>query len=657
MFYVMLNVIKSKQYHSKDNFIQQYFNGKPPLLQMNKNDVDQIMQKEMKQRYASPNIIFRNIKGKTKMQKNQHYSSLTGEEIEGFHHNNMTPFFGGSLKQNMDVDVYASTLEAHTGISKNPKKAKDHQSCFNDLHKNTNDYSPAYLTQHNRMEGSKFHTNLLPSKQIKVGQGYDSDDKFASKPSGGFQQTDLAYNANIYKSVDELRVKTNPKNTYEGVIIDGHKEFTRGEFKEMDKNRVETFYEKTQDHLFKTTGAVTKESMKPCQNVKKTSRQETTQEYKGPGYNPNKSIYHDSKSSGPVKKNSLGEYGARNVNLSKDGKKSSEDYGKKNIMVYQNERDITTTKTRAGNVSSLIKSLITPIQDALKPAQKEYMIQNARAFSGNINGRNKQTVHDPNGILRTTIKETTIHDNSSGGNLKVHPTNLIYDPSDVAKTTLKETMENYTNEINVQGSRKATLYDPDDIARTTMKQTTENSKRDGNVSVIQHGDGYRNTDTYAKNTNKELTSDNDYYGMPEVENGDGYKTSRFEAKNTNKELTSDNDYYGGGKNDVMNATSYEAIYNSTINDVNETLLKGREPTNSSFKSANGKGSIQFTKQPNSIQNFRTANNYNKISNVPVSKQFVNIQPVKNSIESTRLDDSLLTAFKNNPLTQSLHSAV
>ena len=658
MFYVFLNVIKSEKY-SKDNFINQYFNDTPEQFKMNRRNVDRIMTNEMRKRYNSPKIILRNIKDRGKMNRNPEnymFSSLTGKRmpIENFTHTNMKPFFGGGMKQNMNIDVHNSKLENFTGVEKNRVK-KTNEKCFNDIHKNVIDNKPSYLTQFDRMQKSKMQNNVTPSEQIRVGPGY-SKNKYESKPSGGFNQSELVHNANIYKNIDDLRVKTNPKLSYEGVVIDGHKEYTRAEVKEMNKNRVERFYDKTHDDLFKTTGAYRKETMKSCQDVKKTARQETTQEYKGTSYNPNKSIHDEYKPSGPLKKSLFGEFGFRNANVP-DGQTTKDDYGRKNVMVYQNERDITSTKTRSGNITTLIKSLISPIQDIIKPSQKEYMVKNARAFGGNVNGPVKQTIYDPNGIARTTIKETTIHDKTTG-NMKVVPTHIVYDPQEVAKTTLKETLKDYSNDVNVKGAMKPTIYDPDDHTKTTIREITENSERDGNVSSIQQGDAYKNTEYSAKNTNKEMTSDSDYYGMPENENANGYETVNFEAKNTQKELLSDQDYMGVSKNDVDKASSYEAIYNSVINDVNESLLHGREPTNSSAKVSNGKDVIKITKEKDDcvMKTNRVVNNFDKISSVPPSKQMLNINNSKHETESDRLDSILVSEFNKNPYTQSLHSS-
>jgi len=723
MFYIFLNVLKSKEY-SKDNFINAYFNDTPEQFKMDGTQVNNIMSNEMRKRYKSPKIILRNIKDKGKMARNPErymYSSLTGEKmpIEDFTHTNMKPFFGGRMKQNMDHEINVSKLENFTGVQKF-RHEKTNEKCFNDIHKNVNDNELGYIKQFDRMEVSKMQNNVTPSKQIRVGPGYSSENKYESKPSGGFNHSEMIHSANMYKDIDDLRVKTNPKVSYEGVVVDGHKEYVRGEVNDMNKNRVETFYEKTEADLFKTTGAYTKASMKPCQDVKKTARQDTTQEYKGTSYDPTKSVYNEFKSSGPIKKTLFGEFGFRNANVP-DGQTTKEDHGRKNVMVYQNERDITSTKTRSGNITTLIKSLIAPIQDIFKPAQKEYMIKNARAFGGNVNGHNKQTIYDPNSTAKTTIKETTIHNESTGninghlkqtiydpnstakttikettihnestgningplkqtiydpngiarttikettihdkttGNMKVVPTSVVYDPKEVAKVTLKETMKDYANNTNIKGSMKATLYNPDDGAKTTVREMTEDAERDGNVSAVQQGDAYKTTKYSAKNTNKEMTSDSDYYGMPENADGNGYETAKFEAKNTQKELLSDKDYMGISKNDVDKATSYEAIYNSVINDVNESLLDEREPTNSSAKVTNGKDAIKNTRERNdcNMKTYRSANNYDKITSMPPSKQMVNMKHTKSEVESDRLDSVLVDEFNKNPYTQSLHSS-
>ena len=85
----------------------------------------------------------------------------------------------------------------------------------------------------------------------------------------------------------------------------------------------------------------------------------------------------------------------------------------------------------------------------------------------------KQTVYDVNDIARTTIKETTIH-NEREGNIKGPERLTVYDPNDVAKTTIKETTENNTHEGNIGvATTKNRVYDYDTAPKITIRNTLD----------------------------------------------------------------------------------------------------------------------------------------------------------------------------------------
>lgn len=639
---------------------EEFFNDLPEIYKFNTNDVTRTMRDEMNRRYTNENIILRNIKSR-KMQSSQQndggyfVSPLTGEKmlIEEFTHNNMKPFFGGSLKQNMKFDLYDSKLENFTGVSKS-RCDKDSVRCFSDIKSTNKDFDPAYVTQRERMVVPTIKNNVLPTEPVRVGPGFDPNNKFAYEPTGGLQQTDIAYESGMFKSVDDLRSKSNPKVTYDGQLLYGQKGSERAEVKEIAKNRVERFYEQDHEDLLKTTGAVSKEKMRPCFEEKPTKRQTDVQEYKGAAYarGSGNDAQNVPKNSGPVKKSFLSSFGLRNLVNSKVSNKD-DDYGKKNIKIYTNGKDLTTVKARQGNISSLIKSMITPIQDALQPTTKEFTVNTARSFPGNINGPNKLTTYDPTGVARTTIKETTIHDTTTG-NMRVDPTVVVYDPKDVARTTLKQTLENYSNDINLKANNKPAITHVGPIDHTT-RELTENAMRDGNVaSTVQHGDGYRNSTFNAQSTHRETTSDNDYYGMPESENSDGYKSSKVEAKTTQKQFTSDNEYTGN-KGDNTQPESYEAIYNSVINDTNEQLLEGRNPTQSSVKLTTGVLGIKNTKDrfDCGLRSARDTANYQPRVEGPRIDMIKMRDFKKSSDIETGLDISVIDQLSDNPFAISI----
>lgn len=692
---------KKKNYsHTKKNFYKNEYTIPQisnPVHNTYIPKTQKIQRNLLKNRHAESNTNDNIIKNEDVVSKkdvlnatNVYESRLSGEILDktNFVHNNMVPFFGGSVKQNIDLDKKNTLLEMYTGVDDDVKIEKKDNICFADQHVNTTDNSDLeYLTELDRMVTSNTYNNINPTKQIKVGKGINLNHKFGSKPSGGFQQyeySDLV--AKTYKNIDELRVKTNQKDTYEGRVIDGQKSSLPGKQSKLNKNKVDRFYEKTEANLFKTTGANLKDAKRPCTVINDNNRKTTTTSYKGiPFQNTNgklKSAFEK------YKKNTLQSYGDRNVSTLNEGLGNKDDYGRKNVMVYTNERDITSVNTYQGNITSIVKSFITPIQQVLDPTTKEYTIVNNRQTgnmqmtgpskqtsydpndtakttiketlihdqkSGNIKSYEKQTIYDPNDIARTTIKETTI-DDGVVSNLKGRVKNIVYDPSDITKTTLRQVLNTYDYNMNIHGMNKQTIYDPNDVSKTTMRETTENSHRDGNINTTQKNDGYINVKYKADITNKQIMSDNQHIGNANIENSDGYKTTEYKADITNKQITSDNDYYGGLNNSDTAFKSYDNVYNAIMNDTKELLYDNRIPTTTSTKVTSGKENISLSTMKNTtLQNNQL--NLTSINNEIPSKMFLNNTKIPEVCNESRLDSTLVAAFLENPYTQSLTSAV
>ena len=117
--------------------------------------------------------------------------SLTGEPIirENFKHNNMVPFFGSTVKQNVDSGMSRTKFENFTGSQENYRNKKEVRN-MGDI--GTNNSSQPYGSQSStdfrqeRMNISLIRNNVAPIEQIRVGPGLNKG--YTSKPSGGFQQ-------------------------------------------------------------------------------------------------------------------------------------------------------------------------------------------------------------------------------------------------------------------------------------------------------------------------------------------------------------------------------------------------------------------------------------------------------------------------------------
>jgi hypothetical protein len=365
----------------------------------------------------------------------------------------------------------------------------------------------------------------------------------------------------------------------------------------------------------------------------------------------------------PSSRQQFGEFGLRNTALNAYGKGAKDDYGKSNIMVYANERDLTTTRVYQGNVQSLIKAVVAPLLDVMKISKKEHGIDNPRHF-GNMNVQvpEKPTIYDPNDVARTTIKETLIHDELGMGTVTGPKRLIVYDPEEIAKRTMRETLDAMEYELNIGGgAKRGQVYDPDDKARTTMKETLVEETHDANIDRLEGLGTYIN-DYIAKNTQKQFVSDNDYYGVANRQNADAYKTTKYDAKNTQKQFISDHDYYGTAASAYQKKeTSKEYIENAVIKDRKEKTLYGREPTRSSTKVAVNSEMVSIDIKKPDCDAFAQRETLNadrqaQTSVIPTFEQ-VNITKDRKlqNIPDDRLDPSLLQAFNDNPYTQSLYS--
>lgn len=586
-------------------------------------------------------------------------SPLSGLEIpsDDFIHNNMMPFFGGSVKQNVDPIANRSTLERFTGEMGNDiyVKKKECKPLFDVEKDGGNVFGNKVQTDYyrDRFNDPKRRNNERPFEPVQVGPGLNAG--YSSNPIGGFQQFDTRDYA-APKTIDELRQGSNPKETYQGRILPGMGTSQRGKVGTISKNKAETFFENTPDRYFTTTGAYKKDTERPEEDAKETNRQFTTKEYAGDvyaaGFNKAQPV------EGAIKistKPQLEDFGFRNVDGDGIGKGDEYDFGKGNILCTENERDLTVEKTYEGNITSLVKSIVAPLEDIFKNSRKEYSIQNPRQY-GQLQSTfpKKITVLDPNQIARTTIKETNIHDTVESGNIKGATKILVYDPEEIARTTLREATKTMATDMNIRGGNYQGTLHNDDKAQTTIKETLIDGERYGNIEALERTQGgYKSTEYDAKTTQKEFISDKDYFGVAEKRQQDGYKIAPDEAPDTQKQFLSDKDYFGVAESaDTKKPTSYEDIMNATMNELRESTLEGREPTNESVKVASGLESVNVEIRKLEIDSIteRDTPNFDHIMNQKTtSPEDIIFTKEKDQLENDdRLDINILSSLQDNP---------
>ena len=440
-------------------------------------------------------------------------SLLTGKPID-MTHNNMIPFFGGSIKQNVNAaNSNQHVLERHTGESNLGFIKKEQSPLFQPQKSMSYVYgTPNTITsQMNRYIPSDKKTNELPAEKIQVGPGINQG--YTWKPSGGFQQQDSRPFA-LPKTVDDLRVLTNPKISYKGRVISGKYYLNnRTSLPNISKRRPDRYYENSPARYNTTVGANTKSKIHPKPILKKTNTRHIESYIGNMGNHKN-----DKERIRPEIRKS------RKVTFENDGPRNLDaqgtnsdpekfDYGKKNINLGTNQRDITGIRTHVTNITKIVKEIIAPIQDLIQPTKKDEQILNAR-MTGNLQvvGNEQLPVYDPNDTPKTTIKETNIHDNRTGNMQMQAPSRVtIYDPNDVTRTTIKETNIHNNRQGNLNGPVQLTVYDPNDVARTTIKETNIHDNRAGNLTGATRVPVYDPNDT-AKTTIKETNIHNNRTG-------------------------------------------------------------------------------------------------------------------------------------------------
>ena len=566
-------------------------------------------------------------------------SQLSGQPITDFDHNNMVPFQGPKSRQNMAEYANSALLEKFTGVENFAIERKETEPLFNPTPTLANNFGTPDTIEENLtyIVPSKQRNNELPFEQLRVGPGLNAG--YTNIPSGGFQQADgLDYIRP--KTVDELRVATNPKISYHGRVIPGMFMVGKQTAKSaVEKNRPDTFYVNSPDRYFTTTGAYLKEKKRPCVVLKDTNRK-ASKAYTGsaaPAYVRQPTAREKYQESD--RQNFENDYMRNAYRPDIWGNDEFGDYGKQGYNPPAQERDITGSRRHITNLLSLVKAITAPLQD----------------------------------IMRTTTKETTEENYRPNGELQAQrpSAGVAWDPNDVARTTIKETTEDTVRQFGdiSQGVKKGTAWDPNDLARTTTKETTEETARPyGDVTnSVKKGQVWDCNDV-ARTTTKETTEELGRYGVAGGENvGDrnmGYLTNPQYAPNTNRQYTSDYEYEGVAYSKDPKPMSYDSDYNMRPNIVKEGTLIGRYPTPESSKLS--VGGDMYNIDVKKMDNDRVVSRqpmstlvYQPIADTATQCARTNDRQTydDNKIGVDRINPELLDAFRSNPYTQSLESYV
>ncbi len=409
--------------------------------------------------------------------------SFRGGDEQAFH-NNMVPFFRGSVKQpNCEAleGMMAPRLEAFTGQldaeSRSVKRSTDR------LFEAAGAVEPEidlgrFLKSYEDDHVSILRTSELPFVQTRVGPGV------AGKDAHGYQQLEID---EIMRppTVDDLRPKSSQKVTYEPPVVlgsagsAGSAPPAKASLGKVRANRLTRYVETPVASLLATIGAFIKRSSD--ETFTRVDRARRVHDEEGRLLPARSAVPRDdAKRAEVAEPRRVPVEESRRVeatDATRQGRGSRDDYGRSTVEVYENDkRNASLRAVRDGGAVSLVKALVAPIVDALRPVPRKASALDAARPGLQPQIPNKSTVRDPDDVAKTTLKEPFAEAAEPLGAAKPQIPNksTVRDPDDVAKTTLKEPFAEAAEPLGAAKPQtfKLTIYDPDRLTKTTIKETT-----------------------------------------------------------------------------------------------------------------------------------------------------------------------------------------
>ena len=376
--------------------------------------------------YSSPNAVTDKYFNQHEYEKQQNAGtnvsnniqqiySMSGNYVDksNFQHNNMVPFVGGKIKGQVYNENMAETVldnMAGTGSQTIKKmeqaplfKPQDHVQWPNGAPNMSEFYQ-------SRVNPGSMNSMAKPFESLHVGPGLNQG--YTTEGSLGYNSGMEARDKWLDKTVDELRVKTNPKIEYSLENLEGPSYAyvqNRGIEGKIEKNRPDTFFIQNQDRWLTTTGQEKGQALRPVQEVPETVRSIDSLSYMGSASateNSNYAPQNYEKSRRPESTS----HDVAHSSAQGRGPHHDKDLVKKSHTNYVNNRALLKQPdTMRSGFSGAIGAVIAPLMDALRPSKKEEFGSNVRIYGSGGSTVPDPYIVNPGDVPITTIKETTLY--------------------------------------------------------------------------------------------------------------------------------------------------------------------------------------------------------------------------------------------------------
>jgi hypothetical protein len=455
---------------------------------------------------------------------NNNVSLMNGQVVDpkNFKHNNMKPFFGAKIRgATADFNGTEAIMDSKQGYGSQSFSKSEQAPLFKPDENVNLTHGTANNTSfiQSRMNESNKMNNVTLWEPQRVGpgldQGYGTQNKNGvntggTDGNGGFNAGMMSRDTWMPKTVDELRVDTNQKQTFD---LNGRQGPATSHIKahgsndiigKTEKRNPEKYYESGPNRWFTTTGAEQAPTIRSTHIMPMENRSETTREYYGGGTSAlSGNATYSNVTYEESKKQNLGALPFSNATAQGQNFANPNDYGSQNYKLLPNNRTTVQSMPAMGGIYGMAKAAIAPLMDILQPTRKENAIGNLRE-SGNVNG-GPRTGH-------------------------------VYNDNDITKTTNREmtTGKINLNYVNVQGQNQRTDYELEQHQPVLNQRDTTNKDYIGNCAATNSGlRPYNNAYAQRNNVNKTYVSRTNQGSMSLFNNQNNISMNRDENMITN----------------------------------------------------------------------------------------------------------------------------
>jgi hypothetical protein len=424
--------------------------------------------------------------------------SLSGNYVAStdFKHNNMVPFYGAKMRgQTYNNNSSESVLDNMIGAGSQVMSKVEQAPLFkpeNNIQWTTG--APNMTDFYQSRQNPALKNNMVkPFESVHVGPGLNKG--YGSEGSGGFNSGLESREYWLPKTVDELRVDTNPRQEFSLVDHQGPASSMvkqLGSIGKVEKHLPDASYENTQDRWLKTTG-LEKASRNVAEEVfKNSNRLETTKFYSGTASATMKTASYTQGHVEETKRQTLNVLDTNHSCATGRGPLHTTD---QNINSYRNNKNNRSENNQpdgfGASFNRAMIAAVAPLMDVFKPSKKEEHVSNIRVY-GNIAGEVPGNyVINPYDKATTTVKETTLYSpntyigNQKEGSYMVNEQQPIYNQRDSTNT-------DYICGVGGAGTRHGNMQ-----YEGNYSQINNELKEPTMVSRINHG----NTNKFNPNMN------------------------------------------------------------------------------------------------------------------------------------------------------------